>query len=68
MRESRASGMKESIIGKKRVRRQVTAPTRRQLTPKLEALKREVATGVVADDSTPQGVVEIENEAFPASA
>lgn len=40
------------IIVKGRVRRQVTAKTRRELTPKLEALKREVATGVVGTDST----------------
>lgn len=40
------------LVGGKRVRRQVTAHTRRELTPKLERLKREVATGVVGSDAT----------------
>lgn len=42
------------LVAGKRVRRQVTAHTRRELTPKLERLKREVASGVIGDDSTVQ--------------
>jgi integrase len=40
------------IIGNKRVRKQVTARTKRELTPKFRKLQREVEAGIITDDST----------------
>lgn len=40
------------LVGGKRVRRQVTAKTKRELTPKFRALQREIEAGVLSDSMT----------------